>query len=236
MQLLLLISACRRASAARVTAVVPYYGYARQDRKDRARVPISAADVARMIEAMGVDRVCCVDLHCGQIQVCVCRRHIMHSCMFGVFRGLLVIKLNPSNFTFFSKIMHPSLSNTHTLTNTIQIQLHMKKGFFGPRTPVDNLFAGPIALSYFKLKNLVNPVVVSPDAGGVTRAKAFLEGLTSHGVDASLAVIIKQRSRPGEVGSMNLVGSVQGCDAIIVDDMIDTAGTLCKVGVGVGFN
>lgn len=169
MQLLLLISACRRASAGRVTAVVPYYGYARQDRKDRARVPISAADVARMIEAMGVDRVCCVDLHCGQIQ-----------------------------------------------------------GFFGPRTPVDNLFAGPIALSYFKLKNLVNLVVVSPDAGGVTRAKHFLEGLNSHGVDASLAVIIKQRSKPGEVGSMNLVGSVKGCDAIIVDDMIDTAGTLCK--------
>eukprot|EP00616_Rhizochromulina_sp_CCMP1243_P000549 CAMPEP_0118963292 /NCGR_PEP_ID=MMETSP1173-20130426/1257_1 /TAXON_ID=1034831 /ORGANISM="Rhizochromulina marina cf, Strain CCMP1243" /LENGTH=545 /DNA_ID=CAMNT_0006911615 /DNA_START=51 /DNA_END=1688 /DNA_ORIENTATION=+ len=167
-ELLLLVSAARRASAARVTAVVPYYGYARQDRKDRARVPISAADVARMMEAMGVDRVCCVDLHCGQIQ-----------------------------------------------------------GFFGPRTPVDNLFAGPIALSYFKLKNLKNPVVVSPDAGGVTRAKAFLEGLLSMDLNVSLAVIIKQRARAGVVGSMHLVGSVEGCDCIIVDDMIDTAGTLC---------
>lgn len=169
MELLLLVSAARRASAARVTAVVPYYGYARQDRKDRARVPISAADVARMIEAMGVDRVCCVDLHCGQIQ-----------------------------------------------------------GFFGPRTPVDNLFAGPIALSYFKLKNLTNPVIVSPDAGGVTRAKAFLEGLVSLGMNVSLAVIIKQRPRPGVVGSMHLVGSVEDADAIIVDDMIDTAGTLTQ--------
>ena len=169
MQLLLLISACRRASAARVTAVVPYYGYARQDRKDRSRVPISAADVARMMEAMGVDRVCCVDLHCGQIQ-----------------------------------------------------------GFFGPRTPVDNLYAGPIALSYFKLKDLNNLVVVSPDAGGVARAKAFLEGLLSMDVPCNLAVIIKQRSAPGEVGTMNLVGAVEDCDCIIVDDMIDTAGTLCK--------
>mmetsp|Transcript_29264 Transcript_29264/g.78564 ORF Transcript_29264/g.78564 Transcript_29264/m.78564 type:complete len:528 (+) Transcript_29264:77-1660(+) len=169
MELLLMISAVRRASAARVTAIVPYYGYARQDRKDRARVPISAADVARMLEAMGVDRVCCVDLHCGQIQ-----------------------------------------------------------GFFGPRTPVDNLFAGPIALSYFKLKNLQNPVIVSPDAGGVARAKAFLEGLLAAGLHPSLAVIIKQRSRPGVVGSMNLVGSVEGCDTIIVDDMIDTAGTLTQ--------
>lgn len=167
MELLLMISAARRASAARVTAVVPYYGYARQDRKDRARVPISAADVARMIEAMGVDRVCCVDLHCAQIQ-----------------------------------------------------------GFFGPRTPVDNLFAGPIALSYFSMKGLQNPVVVSPDAGGVTRAKAFLEGLGTAGMDASLAVIIKQRQQAGVVGSMHLVGSVDGCDCIIVDDMIDTAGTL----------
>jgi ribose-phosphate pyrophosphokinase len=169
MELLLLISAARRASASRVTAVVPYYGYARQDRKDRSRVPISAADVARMIETMGADRVIAVDLHCAQIQ-----------------------------------------------------------GFFGPRTPVDNLFASPIAWSFFKTRNLANPVIVSPDAGGVTRAKRFRDGMSALGVECSFAVIIKQREQAGKVGSMDLVGNVKDCDCIIVDDMIDTAGTLCK--------
>ena len=168
MELLLCASAVRRASAARVTAVVPYYGYARQDRKERSRVPISAADVAKMMEAMGIDRVCCVDLHCGQIQ-----------------------------------------------------------GFFGPRTPVDNLFAGPIAVSYFATRNLQNCVVVSPDAGGVARAKMFKEGLEASGVVCGLAMIIKQRVKAGEVGTTDLVGSVTGGDCIIIDDMIDTAGTLC---------
>ena len=168
-ELLLLISAARRASAASVTAVVPYYGYARQDRKDRSRVPISAADVARMMEAMGVDRVVCVDLHCAQIQ-----------------------------------------------------------GFFGPRTPVDNLFAAPIAVTYFNMKDLVKPVIVSPDAGGVARAKLFMEGFSRlpDPPEVSLAVILKQRVEAGVVGTMHLVGSVEGCDCIIVDDMIDTAGTL----------
>mmetsp|Transcript_41579 Transcript_41579/g.134826 ORF Transcript_41579/g.134826 Transcript_41579/m.134826 type:complete len:267 (-) Transcript_41579:166-966(-) len=171
MELLLCASAVRRAAAARVTAVVPYYGYARQDRKERSRVPISAADVAKMMEAMGVDRVCCVDLHCGQIQ-----------------------------------------------------------GFFGPRTPVDNLWATPIAVSYFKTRELKNVAVVSPDAGGVARAKMFREGLEAQGMRASLAMIITQRRSTGELGSeiaqADLVGTVTGCDCIIVDDMIDTAGTL----------
>ncbi|KAG8461367.1 hypothetical protein KFE25_010554 [Diacronema lutheri] len=169
MQLLLLISACRRASASRVIAVVPYYGYARQDRKERSRVPISAADVAKLMESMGVDRVCCVDLHCGQIQ-----------------------------------------------------------GFFGPRTPVDNLWASTIALQYFKSRvDSDNVVVVSPDAGGVARAKLFKDGLEAVNMKPSLAVIIKQRVKAGEVGQTDLVGSVRDCDVIIVDDMIDTAGTLC---------
>ena len=169
-ELLLLISAARRASAASVTAVVPYYGYARQDRKDRARVPISAADVARMMEAVGVDRVVCVDLHCAQIQ-----------------------------------------------------------GFFGPTTPVDNLFAAPIAVNYFHQKNLIKPVILSPDAGGVARAKLFMEGFAkAHDTDVTLAVIIKQRAAAGQVASMHLVGSVKDSDCIIVDDMIDTAGTLTK--------
>ena len=177
MELLLCASAVRRAAAAHVTAVVPYYGYARQDRKERSRVPISAADVAKMMEAMGIDRVCCVDLHCGQIQ-----------------------------------------------------------GFFGPRTPVDNLYATPIAISYFATRQLHNIVVVSPDAGGVARAKMFREGLEASGMRASLAMIIPRTAHEhgadddddgGGPRLTDLVGHVSGCDCIIVDDMIDTAGTLC---------
>lgn len=170
MELLLMISTMRRASARKITAIIPYYGYARQDRKMQARVPISAADVARLLEAMGVDRVVAVDLHCGQIQ-----------------------------------------------------------GFFGPRVPVDNLDGGTVGVSYFGDMDLVNPVIVSPDAGGVYRAKQFREALSKkHEVDCSLAMIVKQRAKANEIDRMDLVGSVDGCDAIIVDDMVDTAGTLCK--------
>ena len=152
------------------SCVIPYYGYARQDRKMTARVPISAADVARLLEAMGVDRVVAVDLHCGQIQ-----------------------------------------------------------GFFGPRVPVDNLDAANVGVAYFASKGLTNPVVVSPDAGGVYRAKQFREGLNvaNPSLDVGLAMIIKQRAKAGEIERMDLVGSVEGADVVIVDDMIDTAGTLC---------
>jgi ribose-phosphate pyrophosphokinase len=170
MELLLMISTMRRASARKITAVIPYYGYARQDRKMQARVPISAADVARLLESMGVDRVVAVDLHCGQIQ-----------------------------------------------------------GFFGPRVPVDNLDGGTVGVSYFGDMDLINPVIVSPDAGGVYRAKQFREALLKkHDVDCGLAMIVKQRAKANEIERMDLVGSVQDCDAIIVDDMVDTAGTLCK--------
>jgi len=169
MELLLMISALKRASVHSVVAVVPYYGYARQDRKSGSRVPISAADVARMMEAMGVDRVICVDLHAGQIQ-----------------------------------------------------------GFFGPCTPVDNLVAGPIALEYYRTIGLDRPVIVSPDAGGVARVKEFKEGLSETGVvKVTMAMIIKQREAAGKVGSADLVGDVKDKDCIIVDDIIDTAGTLC---------
>ncbi|CDJ31148.1 phosphoribosylpyrophosphate synthetase, putative [Eimeria mitis] len=167
MELLLMISTCRRASAKKITAVIPYFGYARQDRKMNSRVPISAADVARMMEAMGVDRVVAVDLHCGQIQ-----------------------------------------------------------GFFGPRVPVDNVEAQIVGLDYFEAKELDKPVVVSPDAGGVYRARKFQEGMVRRGYkDCSIAMLIKRRIKANEVESMDLVGSVEGRDAIIVDDMIDTAGT-----------
>ncbi len=170
MELLLMISTMRRASARKITAVIPYYGYARQDRKMTARVPISAADIARLLEAMGVDRVIAVDLHCGQIQ-----------------------------------------------------------GFFGPRVPVDNLDGGMVGISYFGDMDLVNPVIVSPDAGGVYRAKQFREALSKkHDVDCGLAMIVKQRAKANEIERMDLVGSVENSDAIIVDDMVDTAGTLCK--------
>jgi len=173
MELILLISTMRRASARTITAVLPYYGYARQDRKMISRVPISAADVARLLESMGVDRVVAVDLHCGQIQ-----------------------------------------------------------GFFGPRTPCDNLDGSVVALPYFEKIGLQkeNTVVVSPDAGGVYRAKRFRDGLKGVGIDASLAMIVKQRERANQIAQMDLVGDVTGCDCIIVDDMIDTAGTLCKAG------
>lgn len=171
MELLLMVSCLNRASARRVTVVIPYYGYARQDRKMQARVPISAADVARLLESMGVDRVIAVDLHCGQIQ-----------------------------------------------------------GFFGPRVPVDNLDGGIVGIDHFGGKDLHNPVIVSPDAGGVYRAKKFKEGLAyKYGwEDIGIAMIIKQRARAGSVDQMDLVGDVSDCDCIIVDDMIDTAGTLCK--------
>ena len=127
MELLLMISTMRRASARKITAIIPYYGYARQDRKMQARVPISAADVARLLEAMGVDRVVAVDLHCGQIQV-------MTHCI-------------------------GASGTAHCNT----------QGFFGPRVPVDNLDGGTVGVSYFGDMDLINPVIVSPDAGGVYR-------------------------------------------------------------------
>ena len=169
MELYLTIRTMRRASAETITAVIPYYGYARQDRKTQSRVPISASDVAMLIEMAGADHIICVDLHSGQIQ-----------------------------------------------------------GFFHNAT-VDNLYAAPIFVRYFSEKtDLVSPVVISPDAGGVERAKKFIEGLAWHGIDAELAIIVKQRAEAGVVDKMNLVGTVSGCDVIIVDDICDTAGTLIK--------
>ena len=169
-ELCLMVSAFRRHSAASITAVIPYFGYARQDRTMHERVPISAADVAQMLSGVGVDHVVACDLHVGQIQ-----------------------------------------------------------GFFPATVGVDDLSAGPIGALYFREKALINPVVVSPDAGGVARAKDFRNGLVDETQrEIGFAMIIKQRSGASRIESMDLVGTVKGCDAILCDDMIDTAGTLCK--------
>jgi ribose-phosphate pyrophosphokinase len=162
MELLVIIDALKRASAWRITAVMPYYGYGRQDRKVQPRVPITAKLVADLLTAAGVHRVLTMDLHAGQIQ-----------------------------------------------------------GFF--TTPVDHLFAAPVLLQYFRERMLGSAVVVSPDAGGVERARAFAKRL-----DTSLAFIDKRRTGPNEAKVMHIVGEVEGRDVIIVDDMIDTGGTLTQ--------
>lgn len=163
MELLLIIDALRRASASRITAVVPYFGYARQDRRVRsARVPISAKLVADMMVSAGVDRVLTVDLHAEQIQ-----------------------------------------------------------GFFA--CPVDNVYASSILNSDIVKCNYENVIVVSPDIGGVVRARAIAKQLD----DADLAIIDKRRPRANEAQVMNLIGDVDGRTAILVDDLVDTAGTLC---------
>ncbi len=163
MELLVIADALKRASARRITAVIPYYGYARQDRKAEPRVPITSKLVANLITASGIDRVLTVDLHARQIQ-----------------------------------------------------------GFFD--IPVDHLYARPVLFQYFKDLNLDNPIVVSPDAGGVERARAFAKLL-----NADLAIVDKRRPRPNEAAIMNIIGDVKGRNAIILDDMIDTGGTLTKV-------
>lgn len=164
MELLMMIDALHRASAGRITAVIPYFGYARQDRRPRsARVPISAKAVASMLGAVGTDRVLTVDLHADQIQ-----------------------------------------------------------GFFD--MPVDNVYASPILLGDIWREKGDNLIVVSPDVGGVVRARALAKRLD----DADLAIIDKRRPKANELQVMNIIGDVRGKDCIIVDDMVDTAGTLAK--------
>lgn len=161
MELLFMLDAFKRASAERITAVIPYYGYARQDRKVVPRVPISAKLVADLITTAGADRIVTLDLHSGQIQ-----------------------------------------------------------GFFN--IPVDNLYAAPVLIEYLRQQLDHNEVtIVSPDAGGVERARAFATRL-----DASLAIIDKRRVRPNVVAEMNIIGEVKGQTAVLLDDMVDTAGTL----------
>ena len=162
MELLLMLDALHRASAKRITAVLPYYGYSRQDRKDRPRVPISAKLVASLIVRAGADRVLSLDLHAGQIQ-----------------------------------------------------------GFFD--IPVDHLFAAPVMVEYLETVNRRPLTVVSPDAGGVERARAFGKQL-----DAPLAIIDKRRDEVNVAEVMHVIGDVRGRSCLIVDDLVDTAGTLVK--------
>lgn len=162
MELLLMIDAAVRASASRITAVIPYFGYARQDRKVEPRVPISAKVVSNIIQVTGADRVLTMDLHADQIQ-----------------------------------------------------------GFFD--IPVDNLYASPIAIDYLKSLSLENVVVVSPDAGGVDRARFLAKKLNS-----SLAIIDKRRPEANVVDIMNVIGEVKGKNCILIDDIVDTAGSITK--------
>ncbi|HLC15826.1 MAG TPA: ribose-phosphate pyrophosphokinase [Thermodesulfovibrionia bacterium] len=162
MELLLMIDAFKRASAKRITAVMPYYGYARQDRKTQPRVPISARLIADLLTAAKVDRILTIELHAGQIQ-----------------------------------------------------------GFFN--IPVDNLYTIGVFLDYFKQTQTNDIVIVSPDAGGVERASKYAKKLGS-----SIAIIDKRRDAPNVSHAMNVVGDVNGLDAIIIDDLVDTAGTITQ--------
>ena len=165
MELLILIDACRRASAARITAVIPYFGYARQDRKDAGRVPITAKLVANLIVQAGADRVLTMDLHAAQIQ-----------------------------------------------------------GFFD--IPVDNVYASPVLLGDAWKQKYADIVVVSPDVGGVVRARALAKRLD----DADLAIIDKRRPQANMAQVMNVIGQVEGKVCVLIDDLVDTAGTLCAAG------
>ena len=164
MEMLIMVDAFRRSSAARITAVIPYYGYARQDRKDKPRVPISAKLVANLLSASGCNRVLTMDLHKAQIQ-----------------------------------------------------------GFFD--IPVDHLFAAPVIIEYLSRLNYPKLTIVSPDAGGAERARAYAKR-----IDAELAIIDKRRSEDGTAEVMNVIGDVQGRTCILQDDIIDTAGTIQKGG------
>jgi ribose-phosphate pyrophosphokinase len=162
MELLIMVDALKRSSARSITAVVPYYGYARQDRKAEPRVPITAKLVANLMETAGITRLVTVDLHASQIQ-----------------------------------------------------------GFFD--IPVDNLYGAVLFNDYVKSKNLKNPIVASPDIGGVARARYFAKSM-----DLDMVIVDKRREKANESEVMNIIGNVKGKDVIMIDDMVDTAGTMVK--------
>lgn len=163
MELLIMLDTFKRASAERVTAVIPYFGYARSDKKDRPRVPIAAKLIANLITSAGADRILTMDLHASQIQ-----------------------------------------------------------GFFD--IPVDHLYAAPIVVDYFQNNPIENMIVVAPDTGGAERARAYAKRLNT-----GLALVDKRREKANVAEVMNIVGNVEGKNCLIIDDMCDTAGTICKV-------
>jgi ribose-phosphate pyrophosphokinase len=162
MELLIMVDAARRASAARITAVMPFFGYARQDRKDQPRVPITAKLIANLLTAAGVSRVLTMDLHAQQVA-----------------------------------------------------------GFFD--IPVDHLYAAPVLIRHIRERNLENLIVVSPDVGGLKMASAYSQALGT-----GLAIVAKRRKSPTEIEAMNVIGDVEGKDVLLVDDLTETAGTLCS--------
>ncbi|TCO87620.1 ribose-phosphate pyrophosphokinase [Chthoniobacter flavus] len=162
MELLIMVDAAKRASAARITAVIPFFGYARQDRKDQPRVPITAKLVANLLNAAGVDRVLTMDLHAQQVA-----------------------------------------------------------GFFD--IPVDHLYAAPVVIRHLRDKGFSSPVVVSPDVGGLKMADAYSQAL-----GAGLAIVAKRRKSATEIEALNVIGEVEGREVIMVDDLTETAGTLCS--------
>jgi ribose-phosphate pyrophosphokinase len=162
MELLIMVDAARRASAARITAVIPFFGYARQDRKDQPRVPITAKLVANLLTAAGVNRVVAMDLHAQQVA-----------------------------------------------------------GFFD--IPVDHLYAAPVIIRHLRGRRFDHPVVVSPDVGGLKMASAYAQAM-----DAGLAIVAKRRISATEIEAQNVIGEVEGRDVILVDDLTETAGTLCS--------
>jgi len=170
MELLIMTDALRRSSASSITAVVPYFGYARQDRKAAPRVPITARLVADMYETAGIDRVITMDLHAGQIQ-----------------------------------------------------------GFFD--IPVDNLYGAIAFQEYIKSKNFPNPIIASPDIGGVARARYFAKNL-----GLEMVIVDKRREKANESEVMNIIGDVDGKDVIMIDDMVDTAGTMVKAAAALKSN
>jgi ribose-phosphate pyrophosphokinase len=268
MELLLMLDAFKRSSASRLTAVIPYYGYGRQDRKDKPRVPISAKLVADLLSTAGTDRVLTMDLHAAQIQgfFDVPVDHLFAAPVIidhvskldlpdltvvspdagGVERARAYAKRLDAALAIVDKRRdQPNVAEVHHVIGEVEgrpalivddivdtagtdrvltMDLHAAQiqGFFD--VPVDHLFAAPVIIDHVSQLALEDLIVVSPDAGGVERARAYAKRL-----DAALAIVDKRRDQPNVAEVHHVIGDVEGRTALIVDDIVDTAGTLTKV-------